>query len=233
MLAMKTVAIIPARGGSKGIPRKNLQLVGGQSLVSRAIKVALASNRVDRVILTTDDDEIANEGFATGAEIIRRPPELASDEAPTIPVLQYVLNTLDSAGWFADVVVLLEPTSPFRTPVIVDECVEKLDDPETSTALTVTQQERNPYNIFFVNGDNANRYIQAPTGEFLNRQQFRYLKRLNGCVYVARAGDVRDGVLIGNKIRVVEMSAEASVNIDTPLDLAIARLIASGMQSEN
>ena len=229
---MNTVAIIPARGGSKGIPRKNLQQVGNKSLVRRAIEVALASQRIDRVILTTDDDEIADEGIAAGAEIIRRPANLAADETPTMPVLQYVLNTLDSAGWVADVVVLLEPTSPFRTSAIVDECVAKLDESGVSTALTVTQQERNPYNIFLVQGDKADRYIKSPNDKFLNRQQFCHLKRLNGCVYVARATSVRNGVLIGDTIRVVEMPAEASINIDTPLDLAMARLIASEMQSE-
>jgi CMP-N,N'-diacetyllegionaminic acid synthase len=224
---LRTLAIIPARGGSKGIARKNLQPIDGVPLVVRAVQTALAATRVDKVVVSTDDDEIAETARNAGAEVLMRPAELAVDETPTIPVMQWVLDALDRAGWQADRVVLLEPTSPFRTGQVVDECVGKLDDPQVNSAVTVTQLERNPYNVFAVDGDRAERFIREPSGVFARRQQFGHLKRVNGCVYVTRASHVREGRLIDLPLRVVEMAAEDSINIDTPLDLDIARLIAS------
>jgi CMP-N,N'-diacetyllegionaminic acid synthase len=224
---MATVAIIPARGGSKGVPRKNLRKVEGVPLVARAVRVGLAAPRVDRVIVTTDDEEIASCALAAGGEVIMRPPVLAADDTPTVPVLCFVLDRLTETGWDADVVVLLEPTSPFRTPAIVDACIAKLDDPRVGSALTVTQLERNPYNIFVVEGDRAERFIQAPEGAFTRRQQFAHLKRVNGCVYAARASSIRDGRLIVEPVRVVEMTDLDSINIDTPIDLELARIVAA------
>ncbi len=223
---MHTLAIIPARGGSKGIPRKNLQEVGGVSLVARAVQVGSAAFRVNRVVVSTDDEEIAAAARTAGAEVIMRPPELATDETPTLPVLQSVLEVLECGGWLADIVALLEPTSPFRSPQVVDACIDKLDDPEVLSAATVTQLERNPYNIFAVEGDHAKRFIREPAGTFVCRQQFRHLKRINGCVYVARSHTVRAGGFLEEPIRVVEMTAEESINIDTPFDLELARLLA-------
>lgn len=225
---MRTVAIIPARGGSKGIPRKNLREVGGVPLVVRAIRVGLAASRVDRVVVTTDDEEIAAVARSAGAEVVMRPPKLAADDTPTLPVLKFVLESLERDGWSADIVVLLEPTSPFRSPEVVDACIAKLDDPAVRSAATVTQLERNPYNIFEVEGDRAKRFIQEPAGIFTRRQQFIHLKRINGCIYVARTDTVRAGRLLEEPMRVVEMTAEDSVNIDTPLDLEMARLLAGG-----
>lgn len=223
---MRTVAIIPARGGSKGIPRKNLREVGGVPLVVRAIQVGLAASRVDRVVMTTDDEEIAAVARLAGAEVVMRPPELAADDTPTLPVLKFVLEGMERDDWFADIVVLLEPTSPFRSPEEVDACIAKLDDPAVCSAATVTQLERNPYNIFEVEGDRAKRFVQEPAGIFTRRQQFTHLKRINGCVYVARAEAVRAGRLLEEPLRVVEMTAEDSINVDTPLDLELARLLA-------
>jgi N-acylneuraminate cytidylyltransferase len=208
------------------VPRKNLCEVGGVPLVERAVHVGLAATRVDRVIVTTDDDEIADCARAAGGEVVMRPPALAADDTPTLPVLGFVLDRLAETGWDADVVVLLEPTSPFRTPAVVDACIAKLDDPRAGSAVTVTQLERNPYNIFAVEGDRAERFIRAPEGAFTRRQQFAHLKRVNGCVYAARASSIRDGRLIVEPVRVVEMLAADSINIDTLIDLELARIVA-------
>ena len=224
---MGVLAVIPARGGSKGIPRKNLRLLCGTPLVVHAIRTALAAKRIDRVVLSTDDDEIAVVGSEAGAEVIMRPPHLADDVAPTIPVLQHAIDTLADGGWQAKVVVVLEPTSPFRSAATVDACVAKLDDDKVQSAITVTQLERNPYNIFTVNNGRAVRFIREPEGVFTRRQQFTHLKRLNGCVYVTRADLVRSGCILGEPMQVVEMTGEESINIDTPLDMEIANLVAT------
>ena len=221
---MRTLAIITARGGSKGVPRKNLLEVGGVPLVVRAVQSGLAAGRVDRVVATTDDEEIASVASAAGAEVIMRPVQLAADDTPTLPVLNFVLDQLEAKGWSPDRVVLLEPTSPFRTAAVIDACIAKLDDPDVASAVTVTQLERNPYNIFVVDDDHAERFIRDQATGFTRRQQFSHLKRVNGCVYAARRHVVRAGNLIQDPIRVVEMSTEDSINIDTPFDLAVARL---------
>lgn len=223
---MDTLAIIPARGGSKGILRKNLCEVGGVPLVVRAIQVGLAATKVCRVIVTTDDDEIADVSRSAGAEVLMRPQELAADDTPTLTVLQFVLEHLKKDGWLVDIVVLLEPTSPFRSAKLVDTCIAKFEDPQVNSVVTVTQLERNPYNIFKVNGDQAKRLIQKPVETFSRRQQFIHLKRVNGCIYATRVNSVSAGRIIDEPLRVVEMSAEDSVHIDTSLDLAMARFIA-------
>lgn len=226
---MRTVAIIPARGGSKGVPRKNLREVGGVPLVVRAIQTGLAARRVNRVVVTTDDDIIAAMALSAGSEVVMRPHELAADDTPTLPVLAFVLKFLEDGGWSPDAVVLLEPTSPFRTPEVVDACIGKLDDPTIRSAATVTQLERNPYNILAVEGDCAERFIREPAGVFTRRQQFSHLKRINGCVYVARTDSIRAGRLLDEPLRVVEMSAADSINIDTPVDLELAKFLAAGV----
>lgn len=226
----QVLAIIPARGGSKGIPRKNIRLLGGTPLVVLALNAARASERIDRVVVSTDDNEIAQIVIDAGGEVVPRPTELATDTAATLPVLQHAVEYMADRGWRADVVVLLEPTSPFRTPAIINECVTKLDDPSVRSAATVTQLERNPFNIFSVEGDRAHRFIIEPKQVYTRRQQFAHLKRINGCVYVYRAADVREGRLLEKPLRVVEMSAADSINIDTPVDFKLAEILA-GQQS--
>ena len=119
---------------------------------------------------------------------------------------------------------LIEPTSPFRKPAHIDACVEKLASGGTQSAATVTQVERNPYNIFVVAGDDARCFVEVPAGSFASRQEFAHLKRVNGCVYATWTENVRRGRLIVDPIKVVEMEPRESINIDTALDLALAEL---------
>lgn len=222
----KTLAIIPARGGSKGIPRKNLQLLADAPLVVHAIRVAMGATSIKRVVVSTDDKEIATVAGEAGAEVIMRPPTLADDVTPTIRVLQHAISILASEGWQPELVALLEPTSPFRTSDLVDTCMAKFDDPAVRSVVTVTQLDRNPFNIFVVKGDRAERFFKEPEASFTQRQQFRHLKRINGCVYAARAELIRAGRLLEDPIRAVEMPSHESINIDEPFDLEIARFIA-------
>ena len=220
------VALVPARGGSKGIPRKNLCVVGGVSLVARAVRCGLAAARVTRTLLSTDDAEIAAAGEAAGAEVVMRPAELATDDAPTIAVVEHAVDWLRGEGCALDAVLVLDPTSPFRTPDIVDACVDKLLDGETRTVLTVTQLERNPKYIFAVDGDRARRFIERPDPSFARRQDYQHLKRVNGCVYAMRPDNLNSGSIVVEPIRVVEMPPERSINIDTEIDLLVAELVA-------
>jgi len=223
---LNVIALIPARGGSKGILRKNLQPVGGTPLVLRALETALGAQRVARVLLSTDDDEISDICAATDAEIVRRPDALATDEATAMQVIRHALAYADETGPRADALVLLEPTSPFRTPDIIDACIEKLEDGETRTALSVTQLERNPRYIFNVDGDHANQLFDSSELHFARRQEFTHLKRVNGCVYAMKRANIETGEVVVPPIRVVEMPPERAANIDTLFDLDFANFVA-------
>lgn len=220
----EVIAIVPARGGSKGIPRKNLRRLGGLPLVAWAIRAGLRASHVDRVILTTEDEEIAAVGKEEGAEVWMRPKELARDDATTMSVLRHIVDCMDGRDLYVEAFVLLEPTSPFRTPDIVDRCISKLV-PGVATVLSVTQLERNPKNIFSISGDDLAFFVEKPELNFHRRQEFAHLKRLNGCIYVVRPNAIRSGKLLQEPIKGVEMPAEYSVNIDSTLDLALAEVI--------
>lgn len=225
MCKPSVLAVIPARGGSKGIPRKNLQLLGGIPLVEWAIRVATRASGVTRIVVSTEDVEIAAVSRRAGAEVLPRPDAFAQDDTPSLTVLQHSIDEMKKQGFLPDAVVLLEPTSPFRTATHVNACIENALLDGVRTCITVVQLERNPYNIFSVSGEQTERFIRVPDGSFSRRQEFPHLKRLNGCIYAMRPENIRDGRLVQEPLRVVEMRDEESINIDTPLDLEIARLL--------
>ncbi|OHC73465.1 MAG: hypothetical protein A3G18_08605 [Rhodospirillales bacterium RIFCSPLOWO2_12_FULL_58_28] len=227
MNEIKTLAIVPVRGGSKGVPRKNLRLIGGVPLVVRAIRSGLDAKLVSQVVVSTDDDELAAISESAGAYVLRRPIELAEDDTPMMPVLNHVLDAFEAENNAVGAVVLLDATSPFRQAGHVDLCVEKLFYESAQSVITVTQLERNPFNIFSVEGDVATKFIQSPSCVFTSRREFSHLMRVNGCVYATWAKNIRAGKLIVDPVCIVEMSASESINIDTPLDLKIAEFLES------
>ena len=121
MIDVKVVAVIPARGGSKGIPRKNMMLLNGKPLVYYTIRESLKSKYINRTIVSTEDNEIAKISSEYGAEVVRRPVELAKDDTPTIDVVLHVLDTLKAQNFEPDIVVLLQPTSPLRNTQDIDK----------------------------------------------------------------------------------------------------------------
>src|SRR3954469_15890906 len=125
---MRVLGIVTARGGSKAVPRKNLAMLGGRPLLSYTAEVVSASRRLTRTILSTDDEEIAFVGRGLGLDVpFMRPAELARDDTPTVPVLQDVLQRLESAGERYDAVMTLQPTSPLRTAEDIDGSIELLE----------------------------------------------------------------------------------------------------------
>src|SRR4029450_5189018 len=140
---MKTLAIIPARGGSKGLARKNVRPVGGTPLVVRAIEQARASRSVDEGVVSTDDPEIAALSERAGAGVVHRPAELAEDGTPTVPVLLHVLETRDGRG-LPDCVVTLQPTSPLRLPRHIDEAIALLT-PDIDAVVSVSPVGHSPF----------------------------------------------------------------------------------------
>jgi len=123
---VSVLAIIPARGGSKRIPKKNLRLLLGRPLIAWSIEAAKMSQQVDRVVLSTEDEEIARVGKMYGAKVIMRPEELSADDAPTDPVMIHALNEIGKDGYAPKLLVLLQPTSPIRPANLIDDCIQRL-----------------------------------------------------------------------------------------------------------
>jgi len=140
---IRVVAVIPARGGSKGIPGKNLRSIGGVPMIVRTVRAALAASRVDCVIVSSDDDEILRVSAEAGASIIRRPAELATDDASSESALLHALGVLEAMDIHPERLVFLQCTSPFLGVRDVEALIAALDDRKFAAALTVTHEWRN------------------------------------------------------------------------------------------
>jgi CMP-N,N'-diacetyllegionaminic acid synthase len=223
---MRVLGLVPARGGSKGVPRKNVRPLGGRPLLHWTAEAALAATRLSRVVLTTDDPEIAEVGGAGGLEVpFLRPAELARDETPTLPVVQHALRMLEAAGDRFDAVCLLQPTSPFRTPQDIDACVALLAAGDADAVVTVLRvpAEHNPHWVYFRGGDGALRLATGEAEPIPRRQALPPAFHRDGSVYVTRRDVVLDGhSLYGGRVLGYETDAARSVNVDDLDDWARA-----------
>jgi len=191
----RTLALIPARGGSKGLPRKNVLEVGGKPLIAWTIEAGLASGYVDAVVVTTDDPEIAEVARAYGAEVpFLRPAELANDSASSIDVVIHAADALQAAGERYDALVLLEPTSPLREASDIDACIELLYSREDAEAV-VTVAPLECTHPDFVAIIDTNGFIRSRGGgaEFRHtrRQDLEPLYYFEGTVYASRIDAIR------------------------------------------
>ncbi|MEJ2887910.1 acylneuraminate cytidylyltransferase family protein [Actinomycetospora aeridis] len=215
---MRCVGVIPARGGSKGVPRKNLRMLGDESLVARCIRGALAARTLDKVLVSTDDDEIARVGAASGAEVVRRPPELATDDSPTDATLAHALATLDVVPRW---VVTLEPTAPFRRPDTIDRCVRTADEHDAGSVVTVRADTSS-----FGRLGAVGQFIPLEPGAPRRRQLRDPLYAESGTVWVTRAADVLAGAgVLVDPVYAVEVGPDEATDINTELDLTIARAV--------
>ena len=218
---MSVIAVIPARGGSKALPRKNILPLAGMPLLAHTIRDARAAKGVDRTIVSTDDAEIAEVARAWGAEVpFMRPAELATDHATTEVVLQHALAWLEREERArVDVVVLLEATSPLRAAGLVDAVVARLDDPDIDTAFTVVRD----HGYFWT--QEHGRAVRLDAG-YQPRQTRTPRWRETGSVYATRAAVVRGGERIGARVALVEQDeTDALVDIHTAFDLWLAERI--------
>lgn len=219
---MYTIAVIPARAGSRAIPGKNLRLVGGRTLLARTIDVARQVSAIERVIVSTDSRRIAAAAHRAGAEApFLRPPQLSDDQANTVDVIRHAVAFLEEDGDPVDVVVTLQPTSPFCTPATVRLALERLSDPRVDSATTVAEVGL-PVSV--VGTVDAGRFITlAGASADVRRQSSPPLVRLSGAVYVTRRELLDQGRLLGDRPAVVVTAGPEALDIDTPADLAEAR----------
>lgn len=217
------LAIIPARGGSKGVPRKNVRLVAGRPLIVHTIAQALGANMVMRVVVSTDDDEIAAVSAAAGAEVIRRPGEISGDMASSESALSHVLAHLwSSEGYRPDLVVFLQCTSLLRRVQDIDRAVDVLREQDADSLLSVSPSHRFLWAevegvMTSLNYD----YCHRPRRQDMQKQ---YVE--NGSIYVFKTSVLEQtGNRLGGKIAVHVMDEESSLDIDSLFDLKMAEQI--------
>lgn len=223
---MSIVAIIPARGGSKGIPRKNLVRISGRPLIGYAIDAAQNAASVDRVLISTDDSEIADVGRGLGAEVpFLRPPELADDMAPMLGVLRHALAWLESQGVAVEALVLLQPTSLLRTSRHVEEAVALFRSTLASSVVSVVEvpHQFNPISVMKLSSQGTLTPFLGDQAVVTRRQDKPKAYARNGpAVLVCHPATLRYGELYGSNCRPYFMLEEDSLDIDTPQDLILA-----------
>lgn len=214
----KVLALIPARGGSKGLPRKNVLSVNGRPLLAFSVDAARGSRFVDRTVVSSDDDEIIAAALSSGAEVpFRRPAPLATDTATSIDV---ALHALDQLPDF-DVLVLLQPTSPARTTADIDAAFERMATAGAPACVSVSLVEQSPHWMYRLNDSGALHALLDPT-EYTRRQDLPSVYALNGAIYIADAAWLRRtrNFVTPETIGYV-MPASRSVDIDTAADFEV------------
>lgn len=230
--ATAPLVVIPARGGSKGIPGKNLRPFAGRPLVAWAIEAARAVAPDSHIILSTDSEAIAEAGRAEGLAVdYMRPASLATDTAGTQEVIIDAMDWADRRGLHYDCVVLLQPTSPLRTAADVTACMALYDPARAEMAVTVKPSAANPYYDCFELDAQGLLHVSKGDGHLTRRQDAPPAWQLNGAVYVISPSALRS-MPMGRMRRIpCPMPAERSVDLDTPLDWDIAELIHSRLNS--
>lgn len=227
------LAVIPARGGSQGIRRKNLVAIAGVPLVAHSIRHALASKRVTRVIVSTEDEEIAEVALREGAEVpFLRPMELALDHVLDWPVFEHVLTMLaEREDYRPDTIAHLRPTAPSREPGWIDACIELLDArTDADSVRSVSKVDQHPYRVFRIDAkagllDPIMKH-EHPHPYLLRRQDLPPLYYYNCVIDVTRRATIlNQQSMTGDRICPFVMDASDVFDIDTPRDLEFARFV--------
>lgn len=214
----KILVVIPARGGSKGIPRKNIRLLDNKPLISYTIDIARHSTYVDDVVVTTDDSEIALISEKFGASVVRRSEELSSDEIPLDPVIYDAMNQKEKQAFDEyDIVITLQPTSPLIKTSTLDAAIEKFDDFSIDSVISVVDDRHLSWGF-----DEANQRYFPNYIERKNRQYLPKEFRETGAIFATRRGFVHEDSRLGTNIDLIEVSREESVDIDNYEDWWIA-----------
>ena len=218
---MRILGVIPVRGGSKGVPGKNIKSLNGKPLIQYTSDIALNTTRLCKVVVSTDDDKIMEVAKELGLEVpFKRPSNLATDVSPTLPVIQHVLQYYKEIGEEYDAVCLLQVTSPFRTLEFLEEALEKFKKEDTDSLVSVLEvpHEYNPHWTF----KEVNGVLEIATGEseiITRRQDLPKAYHRDGNIYITKTEVLlKQQSLYGNSIAYIESDPERYVNIDTIAD---------------
>jgi len=222
----KVLGIIPARGGSKGVLGKNIRAVAGKPLIAWTIEEAKKSKIIDRLILSSEDDEIIRVAKEWGCEVpFVRPLELASDETPGIDPILHAIEVLPEAY---DYVVVLQPTSPLRKSSDIDNCVHLCDEVNAPSCVSMTEVDKSPYWMYVISCNGQITSIIDQEKPFSRRQELPKFHVLNGAIYVAKtAWLIKSNKFVGSGTVAYVMTQRASLDIDTELDIELADFLLS------
>ena len=219
------LAIIPARGGSKRLPRKNVLDLCGKPLIAWSIEAGLNSKYIDKVVVSSDDDEILEISKKFGAETIKRPDELASDTATTFDAIKHTIDNLEKY----DYIVLLQPTSPLRNEKHINEAIELLENKNADAVVSVCEMDHSPlWSNTLPQDGKMNNFLRD---EVLNKrsQDLEKYYRLNGSIYICKTEKLlkNKGFFLKDNIFAYTMDRESSVDIDEEIDFRIVKALLS------
>jgi len=227
----KILAVIPARGGSKGVPRKNIKRLAGKPLLAWTVETTLSLDCLDRVILSTDDEEIAGIGKRYGADVpFLRPAEIAADDTTDMPVYEHALNWLEQHdGFIPDIVVWLRPTVPLRSAGDIENSLDLLIKKRPDWVRSVCEAEHHPYWMYKLNDTRMEPFVEGIRIEnYMRRQLLPPAYRLNGAVDVTwRSTILEKKILYAGVIEAHIMPVNRSIDIDTMLDFQLLEAIIS------
>ena len=227
-MTTNAVAFVFARGGSKGLPRKNVRLLAGKPLIGHAIDVAKQSRWIQRVVVSTDDYEIAEVARQYGAEVpFMRPPELASDTSPELLAWQHALGYVEAESEQpVDVFVSVPATAPLRIVEDVDRCIEALLSSDADLSITVSESRRNPYfSMVSVDDQRIARFMMSNGEPITHRQKAPRAYEIVPCAYAARPEYIRrTSAVYAGKVIATEIAEERAIDIDCEMDFRIAEM---------
>jgi CMP-N-acetylneuraminic acid synthetase len=227
------LGLVPARGGSKGVPGKNVRPLAGHTLLEYTARAARESGVIDRIVLSTDSAEIADAGRSAGLEVpFIRPASLAADDTPMVPVIMHALSEIERHAWSPDIIVLLQPTSPLRRPQHVRDAVNALRESTADSVVTVVEVPRHlsPDYVMRIDDGRLQPFLPEGTG-ITRRQDARPAYSRDGTVYAFRRSTLeRFGGIYGDDCRPLLIDATESLSIDSPADWdAAERALAARM----
>ncbi|MGZ8898485.1 MAG: acylneuraminate cytidylyltransferase family protein [Limisphaerales bacterium] len=225
---MRVLGIIPARGGSKGVPRKNVRMLGGKPLICHSIDAAKGSKSVPHFLVSTDDPEITQVAKSWGAEVLPRPAELAQDATPMPKVIHHVLR---ERGTGFDIILLLQPTCPQRTPEDIDAALAAFENLQVQSVMSVYQvEDHHPGRMYQL--ESGRLAPLFPEWIAARRQDLPAIYHRNGAIYACRVDHFkRTGFLWDERPVPYVMPRNRSLNIDDPFDFEIAEFIYSRPQT--
>ena len=226
---MKAIAFIFARGGSKGLPGKNIRHLGGKPLIAWSIELALAVNRIDRVIVSTDSEEIAAVAREYGAEVpFIRPAEMARDNSPEWLAWRHALNYFrESTGALPEVMVSVPATAPLRHALDIENCLDEYEKGDAEMVITVTEAHRSPYfNMVKANLDGTVGLVNPSQSTIARRQDAPVVYDMATVCYVANPEFVMThNATFEGRVKAVLVPVERAIDIDTLLDFQIAECL--------
>jgi N-acylneuraminate cytidylyltransferase len=226
---MKTVAFIFARGGSKGLPGKNIRSLGGKPLIAWSIEQALAVKKIDRIIVSTDSEEIAAVSREYGADVpFIRPAELAKDDSPEWMAWRHALNyVFESTGALPEVMVSVPTTAPLRLSVDIENCINEYQKGDSDVVITVTEAHRSPYfNMVKTHEDGTVGLVNPPTSNIVRRQDAPVVYDMATVCYVVNPNFVMTHqAIFEGRVKAVQVPKERSIDIDTLFDFELAEYL--------